>query len=136
MSMGLVIEGLLRSFGDIMFYFSCPSCFALLSSHLKWHSPSPVFTTCSWEKHALLALLESLKLSQPPKGPRASCFLLPLVAEFLSLYAFFRSCSEPGPVLTASPLFPPPPPQGEGGTKAQVEGLWLAGSGGISVHAH
>ena len=50
-------------------------------------------------------------------GTLAQHFLFLLVAEFLSLYALFWSCTTPGQLLTASLLFP------KDGTTAQICGL-------------
>ena len=118
MSLGSITGWLLWSHSGVIFFyiFYVPSGLVLLSSHLKQQTALPVFTNWLQERNPLHQpcwgfwgfLGSSVDLPAP-------CFLLPLVLEFLSLYAFSWSWNIPGWVLTASRfLF-------QGWTNAQVQ---------------
>lgn len=86
--------------------FSCSlKFFAFLSSHIKEQSLPPLFTNYLWGRNNFQQLRKGFQGFLRPINTTAPQFLLPLLAEFLRLYACFVSCNALGYVLTASLLF-------------------------------
>lgn len=107
-SLRSVPRRLLWSSGSVMF----PWFFSSLKSHIVVFTPAVAVTSSdfywvTWGVKSLPSVLpEILRPSQPSiYGYIPPRYLLPLVAEFLSLYAFSWTCNTPSQVLTASLLF-------------------------------
>lgn len=84
--------------------FSCSlKIFAFLSSHIKEQSLPPLFTNYLWGRNNFQQLRKGFQGFLRPINTTAPHFLLPLLAEFLRLYACFVFCNALG--YMKQPLF-------------------------------
>lgn len=100
----------------LIFHVKVLDCFCILSSNHILH----LLLTSFWVRIPYISPdIDSEMFSDFVWIQLLQCFLLPLVAEFLSLYAFSPSCNAPDQRLTDSCF-------SRGKAKAQICGLSLA----------